>query len=422
MKLSSRPPRIPLIPSDSLNHRHNAYARAACRALMFTLLVHGTVTRAQSFEVLYAFPGGADGWYPFGGLVPHADGSLYGGALGGKNCQPPGCGMLYRLDAKDKETVLYTFRDAEAAGPANLLSSGCGDVYGTIASGGRYGAGDVFEFTSSDQLRILHSFAKLNNPNSLARDALGNLYGTTGTGGAYGWGSVFKLDRSGRERALYSFSGGADGGLPGWPVVEKDGDVYGLTADGGKADCYGAGCGVIFEVDKRGQESVLYAFTGENGDGKYPSSLLPDSNGDVYGATAEGGSSNCEGGCGTLFKLTPGANGGWKETVLYTFTGGTDGAVPEAVMFRDSEGNLYGTTGGSISGCSGSDCGTIFKLAPTGELTTLYTFTGGTDGAAPFLWFRDESGTFYGTAVAGGDLSCTENYYYGCGTVFKLQP
>lgn len=108
-------------------------------------------------------------------------------------------------------------------------------------------------------------------------------------------------------------------------------------------------------------------------------------------------------------------------TVLHTFTG-PDGADPVAALVRDAAGNLYGTTfyGGNLNLCNGSGCGMVFKLSPNGIETVLYTFTGGADGANPKGLFRNAAGELYGVATFGGDLSLCGGT--GCGTVFKLSP
>ena len=158
---------------------------------------------------------------------------------------------------------------------------------------------------------------------------------------------------------------------------------------------------------------VLYNFTGGS-DGAYPNAVIKDAKGNIYGTTSAGGSgSACEMGCGTVFKLS--SDG--KETVLYSFKGGADGASPYAGAIQDAQGNLYGTTfyGGEVA-CSGG-CGTVFKLSKTGKETVLYRFKGGADGASPIAGvIQDADGTLYGTAVLGGDTTCAG----GCGVVFKL--
>ncbi|MGA2694825.1 MAG: choice-of-anchor tandem repeat GloVer-containing protein [Terriglobales bacterium] len=184
---------------------------------------------------------------------------------------------------------------------------------------------------------------------------------------------------------------------------------------------------------------VLHNFTG-GGDGSSPSTaLVADSSGNLYGTTGEGGSTNgCFGGigCGVVFELSPPKRigGSWKETILYRFTGGSDGAGPHSSLVFDTAGNLYGTTtlGGDLGNqlCAGfynSGCGVVFELSPQGDgwsETTLYTFEGAGDGAFPLgsLVF-DLSGNLYGTAsLGGGGGECITGELLGCGTIFELSP
>jgi uncharacterized repeat protein (TIGR03803 family) len=178
-------------------------------------------------------------------------------------------------------------------------------------------------------------------------------------------------------------------------------------------------------VSAQATENVLFSFTGANGAGP-DGSLVSDSQGNLYGTTLEGGSSsNCPQGCGTLFKLAPGTNGTWEETVLHSFAGGDDGVNPYAGLVFDSHGSLYGTTffGGGTS-CTDSygdhGCGIVFMLSPSGndwKETILYRFKGGNngDGSGPFAnVVFDTQGNLYGTTLNGGDQSCL------CGTVFEL--
>ena len=231
--------------------------------------------------------------------------------------------------------------------------------------------------------------------------------------------AVIPSGGSGSETALYSFAGGADPKFPyAGLVFDKAGNLYGTTQFGGTNNQ-----GTVFEVTRNSDgtwtEIVLYSFTG-SADGAQPSAgLIFDPAGNLYGTTNFGGSGNCSLGCGTVFKLTP-ASGGWTETVLYTFTGGTDGREPYARLLFDAPGNLYGTTllGGNIGTVCSSGCGTVFKLTPASGGWTesvLYAFAGGTDGASPYdpLAF-DPAGNLYGTAYAAGA--------YGSGVNFKLSP
>lgn len=175
-------------------------------------------------------------------------------------------------------------------------------------------------------------------------------------------------------------------------------------------------------------ENVLYTFTGGS-DGASPSTLIFDGSGNLYGAAYAGGNlTSCFGGCGTIFKLTPGTNG-WTESTIYTFSGGSDGSYPFGALVFDAAGNLYGTTGagGDLTDCAPSGgCGTVYILTPTGTgawtHSVLHSFKGGSDGKWPLggIVF-DAAGNLYGTTEEGGGQiggSCS----YGCGTVFQLTP
>jgi uncharacterized repeat protein (TIGR03803 family) len=252
----------------------------------------------------------------------------------------------------------------------------------------------------------------------LVRDAAGNLYSTTDSGGTgdcgsgrnSGCGTVFKLTRTGKESVLYSFTGtGGDGEYTQAGLVRDGaGNLYGTNQIGGDlSGCRGYGCGTVFKVDKTGNETVLYSFTGSGGDGANPNAVIRDSAGNLYGTTLNGGGASDE---GTVFKLDKIG----KETVLYRFKGGTDGAGPYAGLVRDPNGNLYGTTYyGGGSGCDGRGCGTVFRLDKTGKETILHSFSNGSDGVFPYAGLiRDASGNLYGTTAGGGSGSN--------GTVFKL--
>ena len=157
--------------------------------------------------------------------------------------------------------------------------------------------------------------------------------------------------------------------------------------------------------------TVLYNFTGSS-DGAYPyASLVRDAAGNLYGTTYYGGSSSY----GVVFKVDTSGT----ESVLYTFTGGADGGYPFAGLVRDKAGNLYGTTvdGGTYF------WGTVFKLSKTGKETVLYSFTGGAEGEEPLGRVTlDPAGHVYGATEYGGGGQCQNGDGYGCGTVWKLTP
>jgi uncharacterized repeat protein (TIGR03803 family) len=197
---------------------------------------------------------------------------------------------------------------------------------------------------------------------------------------------------------LYSFAGGADGGQPYAKLIQDSaGNLYGTTAVGGASNF-----GTVFTVDKTGKESVLYSFSG-GADGANPWTGLtwgPASH--LYGTTEAGGSA----GFGTVFKMSKTGT----KTVLYNFTGtGSDGAYPFSRLIWDGVGNLYGTT--YKGGASGN--GTVFKLSMSGKEKVLYSFKGGTDGENPYAGVvRGPAGNLYGTTFGA--------FGVGYGTVFKL--
>lgn len=206
---------------------------------------------------------------------------------------------------------------------------------------------------------------------------------------------------------LYNFSGGNDGGNPSAGVIlDQEGTLYGTAAVDG-AD----GAGTVFKLSKDGQESVLYNFTGTSDGGLPNASLLRDPAGNLYGVTVIGGYLECKdltGGCGVVFKVD--ANG--TESTLHIFRGHPyDGAGPYAPVIRDGNGNLYGTTpyGGEL------ELGTVYKISESGEETILHNFKGGSDGTQPFGGLvADAKGNLYGTTYEGG--------FHNSGTVFKLSP
>ncbi len=226
------------------------------------------------------------------------------------------------------------------------------------------------------------------------------------------------------ETVLYSFAGGSDGTLPTSALVaDKLGNLYGTTSEGGNSNACGPfgvqSCGVVFQLTSSSggwTESVIYSFTGGTDGGTPYGGLVVDSAGNLYGTTSAGGAS----GQGTVFELTPGSGGTWTETVLHSFTGGSDGAYPRAGLIMKGN-SLFGTTvqGGSGTTCGlfGGSCGTVFKLVHSKSGWTekvLYSFLGGSDGGFPFAGLvMDKPGNLYGTTTQYG-ASC-------CGTAFELK-
>ncbi len=344
-------------------------AVVACGLALVAVMTFASVPAIGAEKVLYSFKGGSDGSNPFAGLIADKAGALYGTTYfggGGTDCQyGQGCGTVFKVAADGSEVVLHAF-----------------------AGGSTDGA-------------LPHA--------ALISDRHGNLYGTTEQEGENGAGTVFSLAPSGDTQILYSFGGGQrhEGLYPDAGVImDASGNLFGTTSFGGiKAHCQGGstGCGTVFELTPKKKEIVLYAFQGY---GRPAASLIEDSNGNLYGTTSFPG---------TVFKIAPNGTG----TTLHTFDG-SDGLYPYGSLTMDAASNLYGTTSsyGGGSGCDGSGCGTVFKVAPDGTTTTLYVFKGGNDGNAPRSGLTfDSAGNLYGTTQYGGGTGCEGS---GCGTVFRL--
>ena len=363
--------------------------------------------------VLYTFQGGSDGAYPQSNLIFDSKGSLYGttsngGDTSGTICSGiGGCGVVFELSPPTggsgswTETVLYTFTGGnDGSVPyASLIFDFSGNLYGTASGGGSGLDGVVFELSPPSgghgpwTETPLYSFTGADDGGSplanLIFDSSGNLYGTT-YGGGSSHGVVFALSPpsgtgSWTESVLYTFTGHADGGYPyAGLTFDSKGNLFGTTAIGGDrsgATCKRtAGCGVVFELSPPSggtgpwTEAPVYTFTA-NTDGGYPyAGVVLDSKGNLFGTTVQGGDTSgtiCSAsvGCGVVFELTPpSGTGSWSETVLYTFSGGSDGGFPYAAPLFDSTGNLFGTTsyGGNSSGSNCADvagCGVVFELS-----------------------------------------------------------
>jgi len=331
------------------------------------------------------------------------------------------------------ESVLYSFGGNDGAAPLNGMISGRnGDFYGTTVFGGPTGGGEVFAFSPGGTgyvLRILYSFAGGNDgtkPEGVT-ERNGAFFGSTfsgggsGNGGA-GWGTVFKLSPTKhgyQESILHRFAGEPDGGEAIGPVVlDRKGNIYGITGFGGRYNR-----GAIFEVSPRGSgysESVLYSFPGGAGGEEPQAGVTIDKHDVIYGTTMYGGNylGYCSGGgCGTVFKLTPGPSG-YTESIAYAFQG-SDGNLPFGVPTIDEKsGAIYGTT---FWGGSQGD-GAAYKLTPHGATytaTVLHSFAGNADGFLPEgQLLLGSDGTLYGTAALGGG-GC---HGIGCGVVFAIKP
>jgi len=381
------------------------------------LLPVSSVQAGVTFTSLYPFTGGDDGSSPQAALVEGSDGYFYGTAFnGGANSS----GTIFKISTSGALTTLYSFTGgSDGSNPqAGLTQGSDGLFYGTTQSGGAptngSPAGTVFQFSPNGALKTLYSFntdSYGGNNGSYPQARLvegsdGYLYGTAFEGGTYGFGNsatngfgtVFKISTGGALTNLYPFTGGADGAYPAAGLVQgSDGNFYGTTQAGGTSNS-----GTIFNISPSGVLTNLYSFSGGNDGGGPLGDLVQSGDGYFYGTTTGGGANSL----GTVFKVS--SNG--TLTTLYSFIGSDDGENPQAGLALGSDGNFYGTT---QSGGTNGGGGTIFKITATGALTTLYSFNGGNDGSNPeAALVQGSDGAFYGTTFSGGKS--------GAGTVFRL--
>jgi len=308
------------------------------------VLVLAALAQAQTFTSLFSFDG-TDGGYPYTGHLAYNAGTLYGTAYYGGSYSY--YGVVFSITTAGTETVLYNF---------------------TGGSDGGYPFAPVI------------------------RDKNGNLYGTAYYGGSSTYGVVFKVDTAGNETVLHSFTGGSDGGYPYQGVVmDKKGNLYGTTYYGGANSYYG----VIYKLDKKGNETVLHNFSYSSSDGCYPfyGSLLMDTKDNLYGVTDSCGASYE----GTLYEYSKKGT----FSLLHSFAGGTsDGCYPYGTPAMDSKGNFYGTT----DSCGTNSAGIVWKVSKKGKETILHN---GSCSSSDICYMGggvtlDKKDNLYGLADDGG--------------------
>jgi uncharacterized repeat protein (TIGR03803 family) len=233
--------------------------------------------------------------------------------------------------------------------------------------------------------------------------------------------------QAGQFKVLHEFKGKFDGSTPVAGLIQdSSGNLYGTTLGGGinNSNACTFGCGTVFELSPNGSglwtKTVLYYFTGKSDGGEPSASLVMDGAGNLYGTAQNGGTPQCgPPGCGTVFELSPNGSGGWTESTIYNFTPGAGGFSPIGLLLDG--GNLYG-----VAFLGGANYGVVYELSPgTGGVwteTVLHTFEN-TDGAGPdSALYKDSSGNLFGTTQSGGVLTGSCKDFSGCGTVFELSP
>jgi hypothetical protein len=388
--------------------------------------------QAQTMHTLHVFTGGGDGSQPFAGVTLDRDGNL-----SGTTNDPNSDGGVYELVRQGSDWIfkpLYNFQPQnDGQHPIAPVAFGPdGALYGTTALGGYnhdgtparcgtvYGLHPSSEPCESaicllNETRVYWFGGDEPNdgyqPNygSLLFDSAGNVYGTTFYGGTYDRGTAYELLKTQdgwSENIIYNFRGhGAPVNPQAGLTFDSVGNLYGTG--------FGGSNGFVYELVHSGQgwdEQTIYSFQGGN-DGAYPvGGLIFDANGNAYGTT-EGSYTSPP---GTVFQLSPQADGTWRETVLHHFDLGANGPVSNLAM--DAAGNLYGTTPGSPT--QDDRWGMVFRLSPVNGswvFTQLYEFTNGSDGANPAGGVSiDSSGNLYG--------ACTNGGANGLGTVWEITP
>jgi uncharacterized repeat protein (TIGR03803 family) len=378
------------------------------------LLADASLMAAVTLTTLHVF-NGADGNAPQAGLAFGTNGNLwgttsYGGT--GTNVCVDGCGTVFEISLSGAFTSRHSFTNADGESPrAGLVQASDGNLYGTTAYGGTFaGHGTVYRITPAGVLTNLHTFRGNEGTaleGTLIEGPNGILYGTTAGGGVISAGTVFQITTNGVFAALNANPSTGLNQPAAGVVLASDGNLYGTSEFGGTStNCIG-GCGAIYRITPGGVVTTLHSF--DKSDGQSPKSVLVEGPGGIlYGTTYGSPLSvlNCANGCGTIFQIT--TNGGF--TTLHTFAG-PEGKLPEAGLVFGSDGNLYGTgsRGGTLT------FGTVFQVTTNGIVTRLVSFTGTNGGVpvAPLILGPD--GAFYGTTLVGGGTNGA-----GLGTVFKL--
>ena len=322
------------------------YGGTAFAGVVFKVAPNGVET------VLYNFSGGADGAQPFSALVRDKAGNLYGTTTMGGSAN---AGVVFRVDPAGAEAVLHNFVGGKdgTTPTGGLLEDKAGNFYGTTSQGGTSNAGVLFKIGAKGKYSILHTFTGATNDGkyptytSLLMDSAGTLYGVTEEGGSANGGILYTFIKTGTLTILHSFMGGTTDGcnVLGTPFIDKNGNFYGTTSS-----CGASGLGTVWKVSANGDESVLHSFAGGTTDGEYPlAGVIVDANGNVYGNTETGGASNL----GTVYKISPGGT----FTLVHSFAG-TDGKYPYGSFVRNAKGTLFGTAlnGGTIG------YGTVWKM------------------------------------------------------------
>jgi uncharacterized repeat protein (TIGR03803 family) len=404
-------------------------------ALIVAAFCLGTAaaSSAQTFTSLASF-NSPNGSYPSGALVQGFDGNLYGTTE--NNAVFYEGGTVFVMTPAGAITTLHNLSISDGGIPTALVLNGNGTFFGTACCGTTSNWGAAFSIGARGKFNVLYSYDSASgSPNSALLAANGEYYGTTLNGGTTDSGTVFEMTPAGARTTLYNFCtqpNCADSGDPGSLIQASDGNFYGTSIGGVSASPYGT----VFQLTPAGTLTTVYSFCAQSGcsDGFWPFGLVQAEDGDLYGTTEFGGLTytlcwfNGPSGCGTIFKISP--TGTFTSLYVFCTQGGNscpDEGLPVGPMIQATDGNFYGTTSGLqnviCQPTSTSGCGTIFKMTPGGQLTTLHTFDR-TDGWEPGALVQATDGNFYGTTSDGGanDSGTAFKLSMGLGPFVKLVP
>lgn len=370
---------------------------------------------AHRLNTLYFF-NGTDGGAPQAALAADGQGNFYGTTFGGGAA---GLGTVFKVAADRSVTTLYEFHAGHGAahpGMGALWLANDGSLIGTANRADGKDGNVIYKLSPAGHETVLHRFDAQDGVGygmyaGVTGDADGNLFGATLAGGRFNCGAAFRLSPDGKIDRLHVFAGGTDGCFPSGSLTrDANGNLYGVTMQGGiAASGYGA-VGIVYKITSGGHYAILHTFDPgpESGDGaRAMGPLLLDAHGNLYGTTTAGDNYTAPG--GTVYKLAPDGT----ETVLHRFADDEthDGSEPVGGVIADAKGNLYGTTqqGGPVK------LGTVFKIAPNGTETLLHYFNA-VDGADPIAGLvMDAQGNLLGSTQL-----CAGNGCHG-GTLFEIR-